>query len=138
MVERLTQLCELQKTKQNSHGNGSQREKENETFMHLNKQFDSFLLTVCSAASKFWNHMRQPKSDMTDKVYQHNMHHLLGGMKLSDFVQMSPSTLWGGNLTDGDPGIPVTFSLSLSLSLSQLSQLYIHKEKTFHRLQISI
>ncbi len=28
--------------------------------------------------------------------------------------------------------------LSLSLSLSQLSQLYIHKEKTFHRLQISI
>jgi hypothetical protein len=48
-------------------------------------------------------------------------------MKLSDFVQTSPSTLWGGNLTDGDPGIPVTFSLSLS----QLSQLYIHKEKLF-------
>jgi hypothetical protein len=115
MVERLTQLCELQKTKQNSHGNGSQREKEHETFMHLNKLFDS-LLTVCSAASKFSNHMRQPKSDMTDKVYQHNMHRLLGGMKLSDFVQMSPSTLRGGNITDGDPGIPVTFSLSLSLS----------------------
>jgi hypothetical protein len=85
--------------------------------MHLNKLFDS-LLTVCSAASKFWSHMRQPKSDMTDKVYQHNMHRLLGGMKLSDFVQMSPSTLQGGNITDGDPGIPVTFSLSLSLSLS--------------------
>jgi hypothetical protein len=70
---------------------------------------------------------------MTDKVYQHNMHRLLGGMKLSDFVQMSPSTLQGGNITDGDPGIPVTFSLSLSLSLSlsQLSQLYIHKEKLF-------
>jgi hypothetical protein len=80
MVERLTQLCELQKTKQNSHRNGSQREKEHETFMHLNKLFDSFLLSVCSAASKFWNHMRQPKSDMTDKVYKHNMHHLLGGM----------------------------------------------------------
>jgi hypothetical protein len=86
MVERLTQLCELQKTKQNSHGNGSQREKEHETFMHLNKLFHS-LLTVCSAASKFWNHMRQPKSDMTDKVYQHNMHRLLGGMKLSDLLK---------------------------------------------------
>jgi len=62
--------------------------------------------------------MRQPKSDMTDKVYQHNMHCLLGGLKLSDFVQMSPITVWGGNLTDRDPGIPVTFSLSFSLSLS--------------------